>query len=386
MKALRWSLIIVGAATALLVLAAVLATQLINPDAYRGELERLVSRETGRPFRIDGHLRLGWYPWLALDIGTARLGNRPGMHGADLLAWRSARIPVRLLPLLMHRQLELGTIRVRGADIHLWRTAAGLGNWQRLLGHASPSTTATATPRLGGLILHNATLEYAAAGRTIRLSHWQLTLGPWRAGQPFSVRTHFLLQAPQVPAAGVPVRFSARNLSIQTAPLQIKAPQWALKVASAAAAGALQLRALGNGASGAGSLRLTVPSVRGLISQWGLKMRLPKDPAVLGALSISGRWQLRGGTARIEPLAVRLDTTTLTGWALRSGGTHPRWRFDLHANQIDIGQYLPPTRKHPKALKLPIALLRALHARGTLTVGRATLRGTELRDVRLRVQ
>jgi hypothetical protein len=386
MKALRWSLIILGATAALLVLAAVLATQLINPNAYRGELERLVSRETGRPFRILGPLRLGWYPWLAIDIGAAHLGNPPGTHGPDLLAWRSARIPVRLLPLLMHRRIELGTVRVRGADIHLWRTAAGVGNWQPLLARSSSSTPAAAPPSLGGLILRNATLEYVAAAGTIRLSRWQLILSAWRAGQPFSVRTRFLLQAPKVPPAGVPVHFSVRRLSIQTAPLRVSAPRWTLKVASAAAAGALQLADSGVHARAAGNLTLTVPSVRGLIRQWGLKIRLPKDPAALGALSVAGRWQLRRATERLSPLTVHLDQTTLTGWAMHSGGTQSRWRFALHANQINVSQYLPPSRKHPKPLKLPLALLRALHARGTLTVRHATIRGTALSDVRLRVQ
>ena len=71
---------------------------------------------------------------------------------------------------------------------------------------------------------------------------------------------------------------------------------------------------------------------------------------------------------------------------MHSGGTQSRWRFALHANQINVSQYLPPSRKHPKPLKLPLALLRALHARGTLTVRHATIRGTALSDVRLRVQ
>lgn len=386
MKALRWSLGIVGAVVVLLVLTLVIVTQLINPDHYRGETERLVSRYTGRPFVIEGHLRLDWYPWLTLELGAARLGNRPGMHGPDLITWRSARIPVRLLPLLLHRRIELGTIRVRGADIHLWRTADGVGNWQHLRVRTTPGSAAGTPPSLGGLLLRDATLEYAARTGTIRLRHWQLHLGAWAPGQPLSVRTRFILQAPKAPRAGVPVRFAAPDVRIQTTPLLLTAPQWTMTVASAALSGALRFADAGAEAHASGTLELAVPSVRRLIAQWGLKIRLPRDPAALGALSVSGRWQLRGGALRIEPLNARLDTTTLTGWAARSGGAHARWTFALHANHIDFSDYLPPARKHPKPLKLPLATLRALRAQGTLTVNRATFGGTAMRDVRLQVQ
>ncbi len=387
MKALRWSLGILGAVVLLLVLAAVVATQWVNPDDYRGELERLVTRYTGRPFVIEGNLRLAWYPWLTLGIGAARLGNRPGVRGPDLIDWRSARIPVRLLPLLLHRRIELGTIQVRGARIHLWRAADGVGNWQPLLQHSATSrSTPGAPPAIGGLDLHDAALELTASSGTIRLRHWQLELGAWTPGRPFSLRTRFILQAAKLPAAGVPVDFNAGRLRVQTAPLVLDAPRWRLTVASATMSGALhfadrdaQLRATGN-------LALSVPSVRGLIERWGLKMRLPKDPAALGALSLSGHWRLTGGAVRLDPLTARLDATTLTGWVTHSGGAHARWDFDLHADHINFSDYLPPTRKHPKPLKLPLARLRALRAQGTLIVDHATIGGTVMRNVKLQVQ
>ena len=386
MKALRWSLIVLAELVALLVLAALLVTELVNPDAYRGEIERLVARDSGRPLLIQGHLRLGWYPWLTLEVGPARLGNRPGLRGPDLLTWRSARVPVRLLPLLLHRRIELGTIELDGADIHLWRAANGLGNWQNLLATPTAPATSTTAPSIGGLVLRDATLVYTAGSASVELRQWQLHLGAWAPGRPISLRTRFLLRAPHVPPAGVPVRFSVRRLRVQSAPLRVRTPQWMLTVASAALSGALQFTAGRTGPDAAGTLALTVPSVRGLIDTWGLKMRLPKDPSALGALSVSTRWRLGAGTVRLAPLAARLDATTLTGWASGSLGAHPRWRFGLTADQIDFDDYLPPTRRHPKPLQLPLARLRALPLQGTLTVGRATIAGTRMRRVELRVQ
>ncbi len=222
MKALRWSLGILAALVLLIVLAALIATQLINPNDYRGEADRLVSRDTGRPFVIEGHLRLGWYPWLTLGIGAARLGNPPGMRGPDLLEWRSARVPVRLLPLLLHRRIELGTIRVSGADIHLWRNAQGVGNWQHLLVSSRASGSASSpAPPIGGLILEDATLEFAAASGTIRLRRWQLHVGPcirasrFRCARASSCR-HRSCRLPACQSASTPrtcVRRARRSIS-----------------------------------------------------------------------------------------------------------------------------------------------------------------------------
>ncbi|MGC8517978.1 MAG: AsmA family protein [Steroidobacteraceae bacterium] len=385
MKALRWSLGILGAVVLLIALALFIVTHVINPDEYRGELERLVARDTGRPLQIEGHLRLEWYPWLELRIGAARLGNLAPIHGADLVRWRSARLPVRLLPLLLHQRIEIGTIRIDGAHIRLWRTAAGTGNWQPLLAGA-PGGTSGAPPSLGGLVLRDATLQYSASSGVIRLTHWQLRLGAWQPGRPFALATRFRLHAPKLPVKGIAIAFRARHLNVRTAPLALSAPHWDLTAANATLSGSVQFADPNARPRGTGELTLQVPSVRALIAQLGLKMRLPQDPGVLGLLSLTGRWMLQGSTMRIDPLSARLDQTTLSGWLAHSGGATARWTFDLNADHIDFSDYLPPARRHPKALKLPLTLLRKLHARGVLTVQRARLGTATLRDARLQVQ
>ncbi len=385
MKVLRWSLGLLGAVVLLLALALFIATQVINPDRYRGELERIVARDTGRPLQIEGHLRLEWYPWLTLRIGAARLGNLAPERGPDLLSWRSARLPVRLLPLLLHRRIEIGTIRIDGAHLHLWRTAAGTGNWQPLVA-AAPGGASGAAPSLGGLVLHDATLQYTTANGVIRLTHWQLHLGAWQPGRPFALATRFRLYAPKLPAGGLPVAFRARHLDVRTAPLALAAPHWQLTAATAALSGSVQFTDANAQPQGAGDLSVHVPSVRALVAWLGLKMRLPTDPAALGRLALSGHWRLQGGALRIDPLRAQLDQTTLRGWLAHSGGTGALWTFDLAADRIDFSHYLPPTRKHAKPLKLPLSLLRKLHARGILTVRRARFGTTTLRDARLQVQ
>ena len=386
MRIARWILGLAAALVLLLAAALVTLTLFINPDHYRGEIDRRVSLATGRPFVIEGHLRLSWFPWLTVRVGPARLGAAPGQAGPDLIDWRSARVSVRLLPLLLHRRLDIGQIRLRGADIHLWREPDGRGNWQDLLarGH-SQSAPPAALPAVGGLDIADGTLHYVdSRGTPITLTHWQLHVSAWRSGAPLTVRTRFLLQGG--PRPGVPVRLRVKRLQLESSPLAVSAPAVSLEVADVTVRGSATLRRSATRLGGSGSLALEVPSVRRLITLLHIKARLPKNPATLGKFSLKGRWRLTDGALALDPLTARLDATTLTGWVDRSGGPRPLWRFALEADRIDVGRYLPPTRKHPKPLVLPIKALRALHARGTLTVERARYKGTTLRNVRLTVQ
>jgi AsmA protein len=409
-RVLRWVLAIAAALVLLTVAAVLIAALVVNPDHYRGEIESAVRRETGRPFVLTGNLRLTWFPWLGMRMGAARLGAVPGAGGPDLLQWQAAAVRVRLLPLLLHRRLEVGRIRIEGAELHLRRGLHGRGNWEDLLarlqsgGAATPAGTssrAATVVALGGLDLTNATLGYLdeATGEHVRLTGWQLRLGPYRPGAPLSVRTIFVLHAanalargsaasaglPILPAAGVPVRLDVPRLQLQTTPLEVAMPRWSLRIADAKLRGALHA---GRDASGqlaaSGSLAAAVPSLRQLAAALGIGLPAVKDPAALAALSLAASWSYRHGALELEPLTARLDSTTLTGWVARSGGAKAPWRFALQANEVDFGRYLTRSRAR-KPLRLPVSALRALRAEGTIEIARAQIAGTSLKDVRLQV-
>lgn len=418
MRVARWVLGIAGAVVLLAVTAVLVATLVVNPDHYRGNIESAVRRETGRPFALQGHLRLTWFPWLGMRMGAARLGNPPGAAGPDLLDWQSAAMRVRLLPLLLHHRLEVGRIRIMGADIHLRRGSGGEGNWDDLIarlnsrGAAAPGNEATGnraaaawSVTLAGLDLEDSSLDYVdeRSLEHVSLAHWQLRAGPWLPESPLSVSTAFVLRANTVdtqgspaisgllhlPPAGVSVSLDVPQLQIATSAahtVDVRASQWSLRVVDAKLEGAIdgRLDAAGHLTAG-GSLTASTPSLRELAATLGVSMPEVTDPAALGALSLSGGWSYRDGAVEIKPLAAKLDSTTVTGWAAHSAGPQPLWTFALRADQVDFGRYLTHA-KEQKPLALPVSALQALHAQGTLELGRARIDGTTVKDVRLQVQ
>lgn len=418
MRAARWILGIAGAIVLLAVAAALVATLLIDPDRYKGRIEAAVLRETGRPLALQGHLRLSFFPWLGVRTGAARLEAPAGSPGPDLIDWRSAQVRVRLLPLLLHRELEVDRIRIVGAAARFRRGPGGRNNWDDLIArlhstpesHAAPASSSWSAT-LAGLDLERSSLDFLdeQAHRHIRLDDWRLTLGPWRTGEPLSLGTSFVLRvnapgAPpgtglRLPAAGVQVSLEAPRLRITASPLSVSTPHWSLRVADARLDGALQAAPDGTGILAAnGTLTASTPSLRKLTKTLGIAIPAPADPAALAALSLSGHWSYREGALEIKPLTARLDATTLTGWitcardptspgvsAGSASAAAMQWRFALRADEIDFGRYMTRA-KASRPLELPVSALRALNARGTLELERARIGDTTLRDARLEVQ
>jgi AsmA protein len=406
-RILRWAFGMAAAVVLLAMAAALAVTLVVNPDRYKGAIESAVQRQTGRPFTLQGHLRLTWFPWLGLLTGAARLGNPPGAVGPDLIDWQSAQIRVRLLPLLLHRRLEVGRIRIVGADIHLIRSAAGRGSWEDLVARLSsggqsreapgvaPAGTPAATassPTLAGLDLEQSSLEYVDEHihEHVNLADWQLSIGPWSAGEPLSLRTRFMLHADapaaggglRLPAAGVAVSLDVPRLSVGGTPVEAAAPRWSLQVGDAKLEGAVDASRNAAGLlTASGSLTAAVPSLRQLAQTLGVGLPVLEDPAVPGPLSLSARWSYRSGGLEIRPLAAKLDSTSITGWVAYSGA----WTFALRADRVDLGRYLAHSNQQ-KPLELPVSALRALHVQGTLQLDHAQIDGTLLEGARLQVQ
>lgn len=275
MAVIRWTLAIVAAVLALAAAAVLVATSVINPDRYKGELEDVVRRVTGRPFALDGPLKITWFPWLGITTGPAHLGNPPGAVGADLIDWQSAQVEVRLLPLLLHRELEVARIRVRGAAVHLHCGPKGQGNWEDLLArsHAGGGTAATPAPAIAGLALRDSSLDFtdAQTGYRIDLTDWQLSVGAWRPGRPLSASTKFVLHGGSLPAAGVMTELAVRGMQVQASPLAISAPQVSVDIAGAWLRGSAAVNEGSTGLEAAGVLTAAVPSVHELIRTLAIK-------------------------------------------------------------------------------------------------------------------
>jgi len=105
----------------------------VNPTDYQGKLVQVVKQSTGRDLVLQGRVRLSVFPWIALEVPPAALGNPPGFGDGPFASFTHATVRPRLLPLLGHR-LVVARVDIEGLDVRLVRDATGRGNWEGLAG------------------------------------------------------------------------------------------------------------------------------------------------------------------------------------------------------------------------------------------------------------
>jgi AsmA protein len=318
MRMLKIAGVVVGSLVVLFVVALIAAALLIDPNAYKGRIEREVQQSTGRALVLSGDLHLHVFPWIALRLGPASLGNPPGFPATPFVTLQQASLRVRLLPLL-HGELQIGHVEIDGLDARLLRDAQGRGNWESLSGSAGPASPASPTivARTPGPAGGSPSAAGASAGppliaglslRDARISYNGLVIAPLNVtvGQVAS-------------GVAIPVRLQLQMQRTGTAP-------------------PLTL---------SGSLQLT--------------------------------WQPAAIT--VSALDLQLDQSRLRGEVAIAGQEAPALNFNLNVDQLDLDRYRTPTPASAPAaaaqasgtLPLPTSVLKTLQLDGTLAVGTLTL-------------
>ena len=114
----------------LLIVVGLLAVwALVNPNDYKGRIAAAVKGSTGRELILKGDIKLSVFPWVALELGPASLGNPPGFGAEPFLAFNHAAVRISLWRLLSKR-MEIERVEIDGLDLRLLKDAGGTGNWE----------------------------------------------------------------------------------------------------------------------------------------------------------------------------------------------------------------------------------------------------------------
>ena len=196
----KWFLLGIAALLLLGVVLIVAVVTLVDPARYRTALVDAVQRSTGRALTLNGDVGLKLFPCCAVELHQAALGNPAGFPAEPLVRVASARLAIRLWPLLTKREIEIGTVSIQGLEANLLGRRDGSNNWS-----FADTTTDTASDGTGGstvsgfnlegIVVSDARLNYSdeADGSRYRVEQLQLTTGAVRDGAPFDLRTAFRL-------------------------------------------------------------------------------------------------------------------------------------------------------------------------------------------------
>lgn len=128
-KAIKWVAVIGGGLIVVIIALLLIVPMFVNLQKYKPEIEKQVTKTTGRPCSIGGDLRLSLFPWAGLTFSDLQLGNPPGFGEKQFLRVKAFDVRARLIPLLF-RELEVKRFVIDGLQVVLERNKQGRGNWE----------------------------------------------------------------------------------------------------------------------------------------------------------------------------------------------------------------------------------------------------------------
>lgn len=128
-KMLKYGVVPVVVGAFLLSLTLMLLPVLINVQKFLPEIEKQITKTTGRSFSVGSDFGLTFFPWLSVTFSDMRLGNPEGFIAEDFIQIDSFEARVKLLPLLANK-VEVSRFVVSGLNVNLQREQNGENNWE----------------------------------------------------------------------------------------------------------------------------------------------------------------------------------------------------------------------------------------------------------------
>jgi len=428
-KLVKLVLILIAAVVGVGVIAAVALVLFFDPNDYKTSIASAARDATGRELTIEGDLSLSLFPWLALEAGRTSLGNAEGFGDEPMVSFDSARLSVRLMPLLVSQEVRVGTAALEGFVANLAVAADGRTNWADLAeatDAAAADVEPDASPEGGGDLsldianveLRNARINYsdAQSGSRYTLSDVNLNTGRIAVGEAFGLEGRFDVSAMPADIRGnvtidaavllgpgfeslviddlsvdstvtgvleqaTDIRFDARSIAVDTLAGEIRPGE--MDLAFAGLAVNAQLQPINYAAADTPTLqaKLSVSefSLKELMPRLGIEAPATADPNALKRVSFDAAATVDENALTLSDMSLILDDTTMNGTLsvpLADDGT---LSFDLRADSINVDNYMAPAVEGeataPTAeasdVEIPVDLIRALKANGRVSLEEA---------------
>ena len=381
----RVALLLVGLAAIALAGLGYLASNL-DLVALEAQLALAVRERTGHALRVeDVGLRL--LPLPGVELSGLELGAAPGFGPAPLARVEHVRARLRLRPLLVRGEIELGAVVIEGLTLQLVRSASGRGSWETLVEHlhARPGASGDATlPPIARVSLVDARLSFEdhVSGRVVDLDALQIRLGP--------------LGTAELPLLEIAGRLRSRDPALDSDLVLVTlidvAPEGGslafedlhLELLGQALDASVRVAPGEGGSTVEGWLRAPALDLHALAAALGRSIE-SGEPGIQagGTLVTNYRWD--GSALRLDELRWVVDESTVTGAAILAGLEPPAIWADLSVDRLDLDRYasfVEGRAVSPKGPALPAGLLNA-NVDGRLRVGRLSSGGLDLQQVSL---
>nr|WP_278182525.1 AsmA family protein [Vibrio sp. gvc] len=130
----------------LLVAALLALVLLVNPNQFKPLIVEQAKQQTGLELVMEGDIGWQFYPSIGFELGKTELRNPAGFQAPNLFKVDSVGIAIELIPLL-DKQLNIGQLRLDGAEFYLETLKDGRSNLDVVTQALQSAKTAQASPQ-----------------------------------------------------------------------------------------------------------------------------------------------------------------------------------------------------------------------------------------------
>ncbi|CAH9017749.1 AsmA family protein [Candidatus Nitrosacidococcus sp. I8] len=403
MKLLKILFTTVGILLLLIIIAAIAAPFIINPNNYKPQIAEQVKKATGRDLSLGGDINLSFFPWLGAKIEDISLSNPPGFSQSPFAKLDDIQVKVKILPLLK-KEIEIGTVILDGLDVNLIKNAQGKTNWEDLSqpkkeeqstkastededqSKDKKSSMAIAGITIGGISIQDAHISYRddQEKKSYDINHFNITSDTLEMGKPANIalNTDFKANDPNmsghldfggtVNADLENKQYSVKNLNLKT---NAQGEQFAKPVSASIGASGINVNlnketlslqdllidAFGLKLKGqaSGTQILSGGTINGelasnqfdpkqIANSLGIELPPTADQTALTMMQLGLVFGASSDSFNANKLIVKLDESTLAGNASVKNFKQPAIRYSLALDKINADRYLPPKTEKSK--------------------------------------
>ena len=431
---IKYLLWVVGGFVTLFVLAAVALYVFFDPNDFREEISNSVKNQTGRELTIEGEISLDIFPWLAVEVGKASLGDAPGFGDEPMASFERASFSVRLLPVILRQEVVVGAADIESLRLSLKVNQSGVTNWDDLVPQGAGDDSDAATEASGGININSidiidATISYAdsRSGETVAIDQLNLNMGrmtddgsdvPVEATMRFDIQPSGLggelefdttlafdaatgtlrldgvtLDGVIEGVAAIPTTISLRTDGVEIATNESRATLQTvdLKMLDMHIVADVEPFSYQDQVTPRATIAVEAFSPRSLMRLFDVSPPTTADPVVLSSVTIDATAEVTAAAIELSNVAIKLDDTSFTGELSIPTTATGFYQFDLAGDSIDLTRYMEPADTAEGAaegadaapIEIPADLIKPLNARGKFALKKATLGNIVLENVDL---
>ena len=409
-RALKILFSIIGLMVLLGVIGIVTVMLMFDVNDYRDEIELVVEKNTGRELIIDGDIGLAVFPWVEIEMPPVYLGNAEGFGDEPMISIEEAKLSLRLMPLLMRREVQVSTARLTGLELNLAVNSDGRGNWQDFIDAAdykssmpedeqAPADASLGALEIAGIELLDSAIGYtdAQTGTSIVLADLNIEVGDISGGADTISLDGFSIGALIEGLSETPTVFSLETaaVDIDTSAKTVALGEVDLGLLGLDIAATVEPFSYASEITPTAAIVVEPFSLRNLMQRLDIEPPETADPAALGRAEISATASVGADAISLTDLILVLDQTTFTGELAIPQGNNDVFNLALNSSGIDLDKYMAPATvggsSDPIAaeaaptppVEIPAELIRLINARGSLKLGTVQLSGMQFYNVDL---